>query len=288
MARLAGSLDRSFISSLSHGLSVLEAVADGDGVIGLAALSKRLGFNKTSTWRLAHTLVDLGYLHQDPDTRNFRPAPRILALGYSYFDGLDLKHLSLPHLHQLSTRHNETVSLAVRSGDELIYIDRTSTSHVVSINVHIGTRLPLSCTSLGRALICEMPADWVEEYLERIANDPKTPKQALVEPKRLLQRLADARERGYTVNDEELVKGMRAVSSPVRDKTGKVVAAVGVAVASSRVSVVDLSRVFAPDLIETAEKISLALGYRPAKTARESEPRRTSVKEKKATRRRAD
>src|ERR1700742_1520359 len=102
------SLDRSFISSLSHGLSVLEAVADHGGDISLAELAERLRFNKTSTWRLAHTLVELGYLHQDPHTRNFRPAARTLALGYAYFDGLDLKQLSHPHLHELWVRHNET------------------------------------------------------------------------------------------------------------------------------------------------------------------------------------
>jgi IclR family transcriptional regulator, pca regulon regulatory protein len=287
MARHVRSLDRSFIASLSHGLSVLEAVADSERDIGLAELAERVGFNKTSTWRLVHTLVDLGYLQQDPLTRNFRPAARILALGYAYFDGLDLKQLSLPHLHDLSARHNETVNLAVRSGDEVIYIDRISTSHIVSINLHVGSRLPLYCTSLGRALISEMPQIWVERYIKRTTSDPKTETDALIDGKKLLQNLAETRERGYALNDEELVKGLRAVSSPIRDRSSEIVAAVCISVPSSRATVPDLHRIFAPDLVDVAEKISLALGYRPKKPTREPNIRRAASNGKSATVRRA-
>jgi DNA-binding IclR family transcriptional regulator len=250
----------------------------------LAELAERVGFNKTSTWRLVHTLVDLGYLHQNPQTRNFRPAARILALGYAYFDGLDLKQLSLPHLHELAARHNETVNLAVRSGDELIYIERISTSHIVSVNLHVGTRLPLYCTSLGRALICEMPENWVEQYIKRIAGNPKNRTDALADCEKLLQNLPETRERGYALNDEELVKGLRAISSPVRDRSSEIVAAVCISVPSSRVTVSDLHRVFAPDLVEVAERISLALGYRAKKPDHEPIIRRAKSNGKIAQR----
>ena len=269
MTRPVRPLDRGFISSLAHGLSVLEAVAENGLDIGLAELSQRVGFNKTSTWRLAHTLVELGYLDQDLQTRNFRPAARTLALGYAYFDGLDLKQVALPILRQLSASHNETVNLAVRTGDHLIYIDRLGTSHMLAINLHVGSRLPLYCTSLGRALISEMPDSWIEQYIERITSDTKMRKDPLTDLKRLRQSLAQTRENGYALNDEELVKGLRSVASPIRDGTSAIIAAIGIAVPSSRATISDLGRVFAPDIVDVAEKISLALGYRPAKPARE-------------------
>ena len=262
-------LDRGFISSLSHGLSVLEAVAESGHDIGLAELAQRVGFNKTSTWRLAHTLVELGYLDQDPQTRNFRPAARTLALGYAYFDGLDLKQVSLPILRQLSARHNETVNLAVRNGDHLIYIDRLGTSHMLAVNLHVGSRLPLYCTSLGRALISEMADSWIEQYIERTVSESKNRKESLADLKKLRQNLAQTRERGYALNDEELVKGLRSVASPIRDGSSEIIAALGIAVPSSRATISDLERVFAPDIVEVAEKISLALGYRPVKPDRE-------------------
>jgi IclR family transcriptional regulator, pca regulon regulatory protein len=280
MARHVRSLDRDFISSLSHGLSVLEAVADSEGDISLVDLAQRVGFNKTSTWRLAHTLVELGYLEQNIYTRSFRPAARILALGFAYFDGLDLKQLSQPHLRELWARHNETVNLAVRNRDEVIYIDRISTSHIVSINLHVGSRLPLYCTSLGRTLISEMPEKWVEQYVRRVAGGAKDLTDIPPDYKKLMHSLAETRQLKYALNDEELVKGLRAISSPVRDRNAEIVAAVCISVPSSRVTVSDLRRFFAPDVIEVAEKISLALGYRPEKSVRETSRRRIPSKGK--------
>lgn len=270
MAKSRRSLDRSFIASLSHGLAILEAAADSNEDVSLGELAKRVGFKKTSTWRLAHTLVELGYLHQDSRTRNFRPAPRVLALGYAYFDGLDLKQLSLPFLRELSARYDETVNLAVRNGDELIYIERISTSQIVTINLHVGSRLPLYCTSLGRALISEMSDSWLQEYVQRIAADPKARKYVQGGAKRIRQVLQETRDRGYALNDEELVRGLRAVASPIRDRTSQIVAAACISVPSSRAELSDLRRVFAPDLISTAAKISLALGYHPKESGRDT------------------
>jgi IclR family transcriptional regulator, pca regulon regulatory protein len=263
MVRLRRSLDRGFIASLSHGLAILEAAADSTSDISLAELAKRVGFKKTSTWRLAHTLVELGYLHQDPQTRNFRPAARVLALGYAYFEALDLKQLSLPFLRELWARHNETVNMAVLNGDELIYVERISTSQIVNINLHVGSRLPLYCTSLGRVLVSEMTDRWLQEYIQRIASDPQARKYAQGGGRRLRQALEETRKTGYAINDQELVKGLRAVASPVRDRTSQIIAAICVSVPSSRVSLSDLRRVVAPDLLATAEKISRALGYLP-------------------------
>lgn len=262
--RLPRAAGPNFIASLSHGLSVLEAVADSVGDIPLAELAKRVGLKKTRTWRLVHTLVDLGYLHQDSRTRNFRPAPRVLALGYAYFDSLDLKQLSLPFLRELSARHNETVNLAVLDGDELIYVERIRSPQIVTINLHVGSRLPLYSTSLGRALICEMPDDWVRQYIRRIAEEPGAHNYVQDGAKRIWQALREARERGYALNDEEVAKGLRAISSPIRDRSSQIVAAVCISAPSSRCTVAELRKTFAPDLVDTAKKISSALGYRGA------------------------
>lgn len=272
MAKPRRPLDRGFIASLSHGLAILEAAADSMKDISLGELSKRVGFKKTSTWRLAHTLVELGYLEQDPHSRNFRPAARVLALGYAYFDALDLKQLSLPFLRELSARHNETVNLAVLNGDELIYVDRITTLQIVSINLHVGSRLPLYCTSLGRVLISEMSDRWIQDYIRRNLNDPKARKYMQGAGKRLREVLDSVRQLGYAINDEEMVKGLRAIACPVRDRTSQIVAAVCISVPSSRASLSELRRVFAPDLMMTARKISLALGYLPKEAERNGSP----------------
>jgi IclR family transcriptional regulator, pca regulon regulatory protein len=251
-----------FITSLANGLSVLEAVADNVDDIPLVELAKRVGLEKTRTRRLVHTLVDLGYLHQDPRTRNFRPSARVLTLGYAYFDSLDLKRLSLPFLLDLSARHNETVNLAVLDGDELTYVEHIQSAQIVTVNFHVGSRLPLYSTSLGRALMCEMPDDWVRQYIRRIGDEPNARKYVHDGAKRIWQSLRETRERGYALNDEEVAKGLRAISCPVRDRTSKIVAAVCISVPSSRCTVAELRKSLAPDLLDVANKVSLALGYR--------------------------
>jgi IclR family transcriptional regulator, pca regulon regulatory protein len=268
MKKSPRSTDRSFIASLSHGLSILETVADAKGDISLGELAKRAGFKKTSAWRLAHTLVELGYLHQDGETRNFRPAARVLTLGYAYFDSLDLKQLSVPFMREICTKYDETVNLAVRNGDELIYLERFDSSQIVRVNLHVGSRLPLFCTSLGRALISEMDDAWLEKYVERISDDPKAQKWVQPQGKKLVTSLREVRERGYALNDEELVKGLRAIASPIRDSSSKIVAAVCISVPSIRFTMAELEKVFSPELIEAAHKISLALGYRPKSSNR--------------------
>lgn len=256
------SISRNFIASLSRGLSILEAVAECEEDVPLAALSKRVGLKKTSTWRLTHTLVQLGYLRQNPETRCFRLSPRVLAFGYAYFDGLDLKTLSTPFLNDLSRRLNETVNLAVLDGDQLVYIERIKTSQIITINLHVGSRLPVYNTSLGRALISEMPEAWLQGYIERLAKVPEAHEYARKSGEKLLDLLRETRQRGYALSDEEYVVGLRSVSSPIREKKAKIVGAVNIAVPSSRVTVPDLRRTFVPELLDTAHKISAALGFR--------------------------
>ena len=260
--------DRAFISSLSHGLTVLEAVAQSENDIALTTLAKRVGLKKTNTWRLVHTLLRLGYLRQDSETRRFSPAPRVLALGYAYFDSLDLKQLAAPFLEDLSARVNELVNLAIIDHDELVFIERVKTSsQVVNVNLRPGSHLPLYNTSLGRALISEMPMPWLRQYMSRLREDPYAAKYIEDGGKKLLKTLSEIRERGYSVSDNERIAGLRSVASPIRDKSSEIVAAVNILVPSTRMSLAELKRNLAPEVIETAAKISAVLGHRGKRTA---------------------
>ncbi|HEX4037577.1 MAG TPA: IclR family transcriptional regulator [Acidobacteriaceae bacterium] len=255
-------LDRNLIASLAHGLSVLEAIAAHKGDIPLATLATVVGLKKTSTWRLVHTLAELGYVRQDPKTRNFSPAPRVLSLGYAYFDGLDLKQLSAPFLQELATFCNETVNLAVQDGDELVYIERIRSPQIVNINLHVGSRIPLYNTSMGRALICEKPDSWLDEYMQRIEKDQKAQEYLRDDQPGLRRILSETRRLGYATNDEELTRGLRGVASPIRGASGEIVGAVGISVPSSRATLADLRRKYVPELLATSDKISLTLGHR--------------------------
>jgi IclR family pca regulon transcriptional regulator len=262
MPKAVRTSDPNFISSLSRGLSVLEAVAESTEEVPLAKLASVVGLKKTSTWRLVRTLVQLGYLRQDPETRQLRPAPRILALGYAYLDGLDLKRMVAPFLRDLSARVDETVNLAILNGDELIYIDRVRTDQILNINLHVGSRLPLYNTSLGRALISDMPEAWLKGYLERMRAEPQAKQYVDENGKKLRKLLKETQRLGYALNDEELVKGLRGVASPIRDRTNAIVAAICITVPAGRATLAKLKGDFVSELLRTADQMSYALGYR--------------------------
>jgi len=254
---------RNFIASLEHGLSILEALATHSCDMPLATLATHVQLKKTTTWRLAHTLVHLGYLTQSADTRRFALAPRVLSLGYAYFDGLDLKQSAEPFLRDLSARVGETVAMAVLDADEIVYIERIKTSQVVNINLHVGSRLPIYNTSMGRALVAELPPESLRRCAERLKNVPAARKYVQDAAGKLFKIVKDTRQRGYALNDEEFVAGLRSIATPVRDKTGKALAAINISVPSARVSVSHLQRTYAPELLKTAAAISEALGFRP-------------------------
>jgi IclR family pca regulon transcriptional regulator len=251
--------ERRYIASLANGIAVLEALAENGQMLSLATLARRVQLSKPTAWRLVHTLVKLGYVRQDETTRAFALTPHVLALGAA-FEGLDLKDLASQFLQRLSAKLGETVNMAVLDGDRLIYIERVKTSQVVNINLHVGSRLPLFNTSMGRVLLAFMPERDQRQYLTRLAADPEAKKYMESGGKRLRDLLTEAKRRGYALNDEELVSGLRSVAAPVWDSSDRVIAAINISVPSVRVSVRQLRTQYVPALLATATEISAALG----------------------------
>jgi IclR family pca regulon transcriptional regulator len=252
--------DRQFIASLAHGLTVLEALADHGRDMSLSELAQTVNQAKPTAWRLVHTLVELGYVRQDPLTRRFALSPRILALG-ACFESMELKDLAAPYLRDLSARVGETVNMAVLDDDMLIYVERIKTQQVININLHVGSRLPLYNTSMGRALVAEMPEEWLRAYIGRIQHQPEAAKYVQNGGRYLFQILRETRAQGYALNDEELVSGLRSAATPVRASGGRIVAAINISVPSVRVSARTLKGSYVPELVKTAREISRALGY---------------------------
>lgn len=250
-----------FVTSLARGLTILTAFSDDRPSLGITDLSRISGLHKTTVFRLVSTLVELGYLHQT-EHQKYQLSPRVLSLGHSYLQGLDLKNLAHPLLRALQARCSETVNMAVLDGTELVYIERLKTSQIVNINLHVGSRLSLYNTSMGRVLVGFQPAEWIEKYVRDQARRSPELDYFQRRGKKLKRILALTVEKGYAINDEELVAGLRSIAAPVFSAEGRVAAAVNIAVPSARISRVELESRVAPMLLETVREISAALGYR--------------------------
>jgi IclR family pca regulon transcriptional regulator len=252
--------------SLERGLAMLSAFKPATPELGISDLARALGLTRSTSHRYAATLARLGYLQQNPQTRKYRLGPRVLDLGFSAINSMELRQISAPHLQQLSDETGRTVNMAILDGVDIVYIDRCRTSQQgqreIDLDLHVGSRLPAYCTSMGKVLLAFLPVDERTALIDRVQFADRGP-NTISTRSALAAELERVRDRGVGVNNEELAYGLRSIAVPVWGSGGKVVAAINVAVHRSAGSIEELADRLSPSLRHAAAEISARLGYRP-------------------------
>jgi IclR family pca regulon transcriptional regulator len=253
--------------SLERGLAILSAFKAATPELGISELARSLGLTRSTSHRYVATLARLGYLQQNPHTRKYRLGPRVVDLGLSAINSMELREISAPHLQQLSDETGHTVNMAILDGVDIVYIERCRSSQQgqreIDLNLHVGSRLPAYCTSMGKVLLAFLPDDEQAERLGQIDFVERGP-NTLTSARALAAELARVRAAGLSVNNEELAYGLRSMAVPVRGQTGEVVAAINFAVHRTAASIGDLVERLGPTLKRTSADISARIGYRPA------------------------
>jgi IclR family transcriptional regulator, pca regulon regulatory protein len=269
---MAGQGDRengeraAFSQSLERGLAILSAFGRGGSSLGIAQLGRELDLSRSTTHRYVATLAMLGYLEQDAATKKYRLGPRVIDLGLAAINSMEVREVSAPHLQQLSDETGHTVNMAVLDGLDIVYVDRCRNSRAgqreIDLNLHVGSRLPAYCTSMGKVLLAYLPREECDELLERLELTRRGP-NTIVAKAELVAELGRIRHAGMAVNKEELAYGLRSIAAPIFAQDGRPTAALNLAVHSSMVSMEDLLARLSQPLRETAHAISARLGYRP-------------------------
>ncbi|UBU09364.1 IclR family transcriptional regulator [Nonomuraea gerenzanensis] len=260
--------DASFSVSLERGLRILSAFTGSRSVLGIADLARAVGLNKSTTHRYVATLTKLDYIQQDPETRKYFLGPRAADLGFAAIDSMELGRVAGPLLQALADETGYTVSMGLCDGPDIVYVDRRRSgrrsSPAMDLNLHVGSRLPAYCTSMGKALLAFKDAAALRQILDHTDMARRGPK-TITNREELTAALAKVRQSGVAVNDEELAPGLRSFAAPVRDRSGEVVAAVNVAVhlTVAPTAVEALAARIEPPLRRTAAEISRRLGHRP-------------------------
>jgi IclR family pca regulon transcriptional regulator len=252
---------RYFIEALHRGLSILEIFDQDTPWLSLVEIAARVGMDKSTVFRFVYTLEQLGYLERNPDTKKYRPGLKVLTLGFTTLNNLGIAELARPHLQTLFEQCGETTNLSVRDGTEIVYVVRISSRRIINVNLSVGSRLPVHCTSMGKAQLLDMTRD---DLLDLLGPGPyeQVTKKTITTLDELIVDLEKSRERGYTLNDEELVVGLRSVGVPIRGADAKIVAAINIAVPGTQLTRRELKSRFAPLAVETGQHISAALGAR--------------------------
>jgi IclR family pca regulon transcriptional regulator len=254
-----------YSQSLERGLAILSSFRSASPLLGVSDLAREVGLSRSTTHRYIATLAALGYLQQDPATRKYRLGPRVLDLGFSAINSMGLRELAAPHLQTLSDDTGRTVNMAVLDRADIVYIERCRTSQRgqrdIDLNLHIGSRLPAYCTSMGKVLLAGLEPERQREVLEGVQFTQRGP-NTLTELDDLLAELERVRAAGLAVNNEELAYGLRSIAAPIRSQTGEVIAAINLAAHRTMVSLDSLVADLGPRLKQTAAEISERIGYR--------------------------
>ena len=251
--------------SLERGLAILSTFHSSRPLLGVSELAREVGLGRSTTHRYVATLAALGYLQQDRTSRKYRLGPRVLDLGFSAINSMELRELAAPHLQQLSDDTGFTVNMAILDGVDIVYVERCRSSRAgqreIDLNLHVGSRMPAYCTSMGKVLLAFLDADECNALLDGSSLQRRGP-NTLTTRRSLQVELERVRREGFAINNEELAYGLRSIAAPVRAHDGAVAAAVNLAVHSSMVSMQELVARLTPALLKTAAEISARAGYR--------------------------
>ena len=165
-----------------------------------------------------------------------------------------LPDVAEPHLESLVAEVNESSSVSVLDGADVVYVARVPTSRIMTVVISVGTRFPAYATSMGRVLLAGLPENELETYLSNVLLETLTPR-TVSSVAALRGELAKVRTQVYALVNQELEDGLRAIAAPVRDRTGRVIAAVNVSAHASRTSLEVMRRDLLPPLLKTAARI---------------------------------
>ena len=218
---------RSGVQSLGRAFAILEEVARHREGIGLAELSKLVGLHNSTTFHLAKTMVSLGYMRQERNSKRYRVGRPLFALAASALDEIEMVNLATPILEDLSRESGESGHFAVRMGDSVVVIARTSGAGAFQLTDRVGVVRPAHCTALGKIILASLRPDQLKRFLERVELKPST-KKSITDPSALLRQITEIRRDAIAFDDGEFNAEVRCVAVPVYNFTGEVIGALGI------------------------------------------------------------
>jgi IclR family pca regulon transcriptional regulator len=241
------------VQSLERGLAVLSAFTARDAALTMSQVAERTGLSRATARRLLLTLERLGYV--ESNGRAFSLTPAVLELAKPFAGPVDPWGFAKPYLQLLTDRLEESASIAVLDGTEILYVARTPTRRLMTLAVTIGSRLPAHATSKGRLLLAFLPEAELEAYFRRTAIERYTDRTVVNEGElRLI--LAGIRNEGWAIVDQQLEDGLCSVAAPILDPSGRVSAALSVCAHAGRVDPTTLRTEVLPLVLETARRVS--------------------------------
>jgi IclR family pca regulon transcriptional regulator len=241
-----------FVLSLARGLRIIESFEGHSQGLSVAEISRHTGLSRAAVRRVLITLELLGYV--ETAGRVYRLRHRVLRLGLSYLSSSSLSAIAQSTVQTIAEEMDESSTLCVLDNDEVFCVAGVVRKRIMRPGFTTGARLPAYCSALGRVLLAGLPENEFMDYVDRVERKPLT-RKTIVGRKEFIEEVQRVRAAGFSVIDDELELGVRAIAVPVFSSQGRVVAALSIGTQSSRISVREMQSRFLPLLKEHARLV---------------------------------
>jgi DNA-binding IclR family transcriptional regulator len=240
-------------------LRVLEAVASGPRAVSLGEVARQTDLNKSATHRMLATLVQAGYVHQDPETRRYSMGYRVVTLSRNLLAENEVVRLARETLQRVAAETQEGVHLEVLDGTETVLVQHVKGTQLVAVDFQVGDRSKLHSTSIGKALLAFQD----EAMIEAVIADglPAMTANTIPEPGALRRELRLVQQQGYAIDDRETYDNMRCISVPVFERDTPVRMGISCSGPDSRYTLEYLEWLRGP-LLAASRELSAKLGGR--------------------------
>jgi IclR family transcriptional regulator, acetate operon repressor len=249
------------MQSLDRAIRVLDIVSEGDGV-SLTHISRRAGLAPSTAHRIVATLESHGLLQQDREQGHWLIGVKTFQIGNAFLRNRKVSQVARPFMRDLMEATGETVSLAIEDENSAVFITQFECHSPVRTFHRPGSRVAMHASAVGKALLSSRDEKSIRQFLER-AGLPRFTEKTIVDPVGFERELQIIKQRGWAIDDEERISGMRCVGAPIVNEHREALAAVSVSGPTARMTTERLSE-FGPALKRAAAAITHAVGGRVA------------------------
>lgn len=246
------------IQSVDRALIILDLLQQSEKPLGPTEIGAAIGIHRSSAYRILTTLARKGYVQQDPRTDGYILGLKLVELGTTVLERLELRELARPELRKLMESTQEVAHLVVLQDGKAVYIEKIEHPGPIKMASRIGARNPLYCTAVGKAIMAYLPQNCVDDVIN--AGLKQHTRNTITDPDKLLAELEHVRRDGYACDLEENEPGIRCVAAPIFDHAGNVIAACsvsGLAMTMTESKINNCSKL----VRKASQRISRALGY---------------------------
>lgn len=244
---------KDFVEAFARGLEVIKAFDELHPVLGISEVAERANLARPTAHRFLLTLEELGYVISTPG--GYMLTPKIVDLGMAYISSRGIFNFAQPHMEKLVHELDQSCSLSQLDGSDIVYISRVTVPKIINLAVTVGARLPAVGTSMGHVLLAELDDAKIEEVIATPSLSIFIPAHQYTK-KELFEQINFTRQHGYSLSDERLSYGVRAVAVPIRANDGTVHSSLSVAAHANAASVEQLQNQYLPLLLDAAAAIS--------------------------------